>query len=872
MAMAPPPNVEPHVVEKAMARLDELYMALGKSQKGFAPRAGQQEMMRIAMLAMISGAPDAQGANLAALEGGTGTGKSAANLLAGIVASEITGKPVLYSTATVALQEQLLNKDLAALAKVVPGLTYEVLKGRGRYVCQSKLETAANDGGAQAPQATLDLAEEPSKRPAPAAEAVMRFAKTMAEDLRAGRWDGEIDSLGDAPDPGLWRHVQADSNSCTGNKCGYYSTCTFYKARGKAKKAKIIVANHALVLSTLKTEFSQVNPRELLMIFDEAHHLPGMAVSQFSNQVRLAQSNEALGALHQLMVKSSRLMAAGNRPDVAGASEVLKLIGESLRRMEEVLVTSGLVNDQDQIFRFENGKVPPDIAAECAELTKLARSLGNTLGELVTGLGPDESLSSGENDMRNRAVMELKPYQRRLNEVEQVAEAWSTEEDVPLAKWIQYAGSSVSPDVLMCSSPISAEKTLRTQLWEVAKAAVMTSATLSALGKFEYFEDQAGLGVYPNRRTRIVASPFDYPNQGQLRVADMQNNPKMQGFSEELCAKLPALLAEHKTGQLCLFTSRRQMEACFRALPPELQRCTQVQGAKGRGAMLALHAERVGRGENSILFGLNALGEGVDLVGDLCTRLYIDKLPFEPPNTPIEEAHGDWLKARGRDPFRETAVPRAGQKLNQWVGRAVRSITDYTVVTVFDSRLASTSFGRDLIAGLPNFPFFDDRTVFSAPKVVGGGNPAIAALRKRREAGAVPAPTAVVSPARAQTAAPSSGRVRLFASGNVQQPDDSSNESSSQPIESAKAATPAQTSSHGGVTASPSPARPGGLFKRAAAIEPEEVAPRSGAANSPQQPAQPRPTATPTQTSGPVGGNAPAANTPRPGRVALFSR
>jgi ATP-dependent DNA helicase DinG len=221
---------------------------------------------------------------------------------------------------------------------------------------------------------------------------------------------------------------------------------------------------------------------------------------------------------------------------------------------------------------------------------------------------------------------------------------------------------------------------------------------------------------FPERRALVVASPFDYSKQGELRIAPMSNSPKSPDFSEELCRTLPALLGEHQHGQLVLFTSR-QMQACHAALPKDLSGQVQMQGESSRTELLAEHGRRVAHGRRSIIFGLQSFGEGIDLPGPL--GVVIDKLPFTPPNSPVEEALAEWLSGQGRDPLVEIAVPRAAMKLAQWAGRGVRTVTDRAVITVCDTRLVTMRYGRDILAGLP-FPVVRSKMV--APTTTGANS------------------------------------------------------------------------------------------------------------------------------------------------------
>jgi ATP-dependent DNA helicase DinG len=153
-----------------------------------------------------------------------------------------------------------------------------------------------------------------------------------------------------------------------------------------------------------------------------------------------------------------------------------------------------------------------------------------------------------------------------------------------------------------------------------------------------------------------------------------------------------------------LFTSKRQMRACHAALPGELAEQVQMQGERSRAELLKEHGRRVAAGRRSIIFGLQSFGEGIDLPGRLCEHVVIDRLPFSPPDSPVEEALAEWLTQQGRDSFTEIAVPRAAMKLAQWAGRGVRTVTDRAVITVCDTRLVTQRYGREILAGLPPFP------------------------------------------------------------------------------------------------------------------------------------------------------------------------
>jgi ATP-dependent DNA helicase DinG len=709
-------GINPEQLEAARIRLELLYGEVAADWPGFIARPGQYQMMQAALLTFLSAkAPDNDertGGNLAQLEAGTGTGKTVAYCLAAIVASEVLKKTIIVSTATVALQEQLLHKDLPRLAEIIPELTYDILKGRARYVCESRLQGAINDVvqdsllTGEFRDAFADARWQAKAIPRDRLEA-MRWFKSSAKKLHAGSWDGDIDSLAQPPDPEDWRQVAANAHACNGGKCEFFRSCAFFKARRQAASATLQIANHALVLATLQTDSSLIDAGNTLFVFDEAHHLPGIAAEQFSYRARLGTSVKLLTSLRTTALRHGRILPASTRPDPVAFAQLITGCTDKLEILESYWLQARLVSADNAVHRFPQGRIPEALIPECAQLATLLRAIASVVGGIAAALmETDESQSPTEREEQSRAGVELGVYLSRLSTLDKLFSAWATHDRVPWAKWLEWADDVVgtTPDAWLCASPMTAAQVLSKNLWSQVSAAVCTSATLTACGSFDYFDRLSGMNRFPERRALVVASPFDYATQGELRIAPMKLSPKSPGFSDELCEKLPGLLREHPHGQLVLFTSKRQMQACHAALPQDLVSQVQVQGVRSRTELLKEHSRRIIAGERSIIFGLQSFGEGIDLPGQLCEHVVIDKLPFTPPNSPVEEALAEWLSAQGRDPFTELSVPRAGMKLAQWAGRGVRTVTDRAVITVCDTRLVTMRYGPAILAGLPPFP------------------------------------------------------------------------------------------------------------------------------------------------------------------------
>jgi ATP-dependent DNA helicase DinG len=245
---------------------------------------------------------------------------------------------------------------------------------------------------------------------------------------------------------------------------------------------------------------------------------------------------------------------------------------------------------------------------------------------------------------------------------------------------------------------------LRQFLWSQVRGAIVTSASLTSCGSFDYFLAEAGLENNPNVQTLEVSSPFDFAAQGTLTVVHTVADPKnVQAYTADMVQALMEDLATVQRGALVLFTSRAQMQTALEALPGYLTDMVLVQGSQSRSRLLERHTQRVEGGLPSVLFGLQSFGEGLDLPGALCETVFITKLPFAPPSDPVDEARAEWLRSVGRDPFSELVVPATGIKLLQWTGRAIRTEEDQARVICYDKRLAQQAYGRRMLAGLPPY-------------------------------------------------------------------------------------------------------------------------------------------------------------------------
>jgi ATP-dependent DNA helicase DinG len=275
----------------------------------------------------------------------------------------------------------------------------------------------------------------------------------------------------------------------------------------------------------------------------------------------------------------------------------------------------------------------------------------------------------------------------------------STEEP-PRARWLSHRDGDDPLAVDFHCSHILAARILDEQLWQRAAAAILTSATMTALGSFDRFRLRSG--VPDAARTRVVASPFDYA-RATLQVPAMRSEPgDASAHTAELIELLPDLLAADE-GSLVLFSSRRQMLDVRDGLPKDWRERLLTQDEAGKQELLRRHRAAVDAGQGSVLFGLASFAEGVDLPGGYCRHVVIAKLPFAVPDDPVDAALAEWLEARGRNAFMEISVPDAALRLVQAAGRLLRTESDHGRVTLLDRRLVTRRYGRAILDSLPAF-------------------------------------------------------------------------------------------------------------------------------------------------------------------------
>ncbi|WP_303289492.1 ATP-dependent DNA helicase DinG [Marinobacter sp. SS5-14b] len=660
------------------------------------------------------------------VEAGTGTGKTLAYLIAAIPVAKALGKTLVISTATVALQDQIVLKDLPDLRKHSKlDFNWTLAKGRGRYLCMSRLEARLHDEGhGDSDTMPLFLLDKPVDD-----EATSRaMFEKMLGTYGSREWDGDRDHWPEQIPDEIWRQVTTDHRQCTNRHCAYFDSCAFFEARKDLDDADIVVANHDLVLADLALGGGAIlpEPENALFIFDEAHHLPDKALNHFAASVPLNSTRQWLKQLSQALVKMQPWLPGGSQ--AAKAVEKISLSGRDLdlalsKVYEDVEQNTGWDFNEERRsaqWRYPEGELPESLAELAAETRIVTAGLCRLLGTLVEELQSafDERKDPElDRDTADSWYPVVGAFHSRAEEQLRLWTAWcepglpakseqegNTEpvsrKGPPAARWAVRQRWEHAEDITLFSSPVLADNLLYSRLWSRVYGAVLTSATLTALGRFDRLRSRAGLPEAS--RYLVVPSSFRYADMATVEVPAMAAMPSDDGFGDALIERLPGLWAG-EIATLVLFTSRRQMQLVRDALAPDYPELILTQDDMAKNEVLRTHCSRVDAGRPSVLFGVASFAEGIDLPGKYLHHVVITRLPFSVPDDPIEASLAEWVTQRGGNPFMEITVPDASVKLVQAVGRLLRTEEDTGRVTILDRRIVARRYGQLLLDALPPF-------------------------------------------------------------------------------------------------------------------------------------------------------------------------
>ncbi len=602
---------------------------------------------QLAMADAVEAALD--GGTGALVEAGTGTGKS----LAYLVPAAMSSLRVVISTATKALGEQLMEKDIPTLKRLGLHPDVTLVKGLSNYVCRRRLEEYRQGvaTGAMAPEYGLDR--------------VLDWVELTATGDRA-----ELPTLSeDAP---VWREVVSSSETRIGPKCRFYDQCFVTRMRRSAEASQLIVTNHHMFCADLALRGgysgAQALPDHDAVVFDEAHALEDVATEFFG--VRLTRSRvDALARDADRALRSSGFFVDPSRERSIQASLNAMSAG-ALRIFASIPRGPGRVT-------LAPGDITGELLAGGEQLLAGLEELEGHVRDFV-----------GTNDM----VLSVARRARSMKDSVRVAMKL---DDATREAFVTFAEAEARGGGALGASPVEIGPLLAERLWSRRGAVVLTSATLSAGGDFRFIRQR--LGVPEGASDLTLPSPFDFASQAGLYVPRRLPEPRDAGYLDAACEEIRRLVALTRGGAFILCTSVRMMRAFRDALRGEWAHPTWMQGEAPKRVLL----ERFRAAGDAVLFATASFWEGVDVPGRALRLVVMDKLPFDAPNDPVTAARIARLAQQGRDPFADYQVPVAALALKQGFGRLIRTRRDAGIVAVLDRRLLTRSYGRTLLDSLP---------------------------------------------------------------------------------------------------------------------------------------------------------------------------
>jgi ATP-dependent DNA helicase DinG len=697
------------LADEVKERIQSTYRQLLESRE-LTPRYGQRQM--IAEIANTLSSISAEEDNeppVCVVEAGTGTGKTLAYLLAVVPLAQELGYKVVIATATVALQEQVILKDIPELLEG-SDLSFSVAlaKGRGRYLCLSKLDMLL--AGTDSLQAMMDLYGEELDDPGAGDIALY---EDMLKELSAGNWQGDRDDWKAPIADANWRPLTVDRYQCTSSNCSNFRNCCFYQARDSLDKVDCIVSNHDLVLTDLAMGGGVIlpDPEKSIYIFDEAHHLPLKSNNHFSAYTRIKASLAWLERCENLLLQ----LAKEEIIDATHQHKLQKIILALRTHSDEAWsLFEQTIESLDNLDSYENrsqhafelGVVPPEVLSVATNLSSEYARLTSGLQDIASDLR--QTMDEGVDLDKTRLAEQWYPIlgtntdRAEANRVLWVSYAQEDPEgSAPHARWLSFTENDAGSDIGLSSSPVLAAENLQERLWQCCAGAVLTSATLSALGRFDMLRLRAGLPDHTHYLS--IPSPFDFATAASLVVPRMNCEPSdNERHTALIVSSIPKLLSQDSAA-LMLFSSRRQMLDVMQGLPREWLDLVLCQDDYQKAQLLKYHRQRIDQGEGSIIFGLASFAEGVDLPGKYCTHVLIAKIPFAVPNDPIEMTLSAWIEQQGQNAFMTLAVPDAAFRLVQASGRLLRNETDSGRITLFDERIVNRRYGKTILNSLPPY-------------------------------------------------------------------------------------------------------------------------------------------------------------------------
>lgn len=614
------------------------------------------------------------------VESGTGTGKSLAYLLAAIPLALQFRRKLVISTATVALQQQLMTQELPKVHRALEGkFSFHLAKGRQRYCCKHKLKRLSLSPTRQEHSAIINQ---------------------LWQALKTNQWQGDRDSWPKKIPNTIWQQIQSDGFSCS-NTIPRHRQCPFSKARQTLQKADVIITNHSLLIADLERGGGVVlpEPEESIYIFDEAHLIADIARDASLCQLPIKQSLKQLEQVHLWINQiNEKLNNGGFIQSRLTALEALADLTQLLNRLYDFQYKNDS-HFEEKIWRFSPGVLPKtlkDLAHNYqSSAQKLQRALEQFAGQVQEATS-DGQLSQG---LAETKLSQLGPFQVLAeNILNTLFHCQREPEQSPFAYWYERSDHDCS----LSLSPLEVGSKLQTILWQRAFAAVALSATLSALGKFDYFLIQTGLYQCLDKKQQLCnPSPFNY-KQVTLRLSKTFPAPTEQSYLAHLAAYITRNYKAN-TAMLVLCTSYQLVDDLADSMNHLHLKGVFIQGTQSNEALLKSYRKHIDTYQQGLLIATTGFGEGIDLPGHYLTHLVIPRLPFAVPTDPVTQSHAKLLESKGLNPFLQLTLPQTSRKLIQCCGRLMRNESDSGIIAILDSRMVTRRYGQQLLKALPGY-------------------------------------------------------------------------------------------------------------------------------------------------------------------------
>jgi ATP-dependent DNA helicase DinG len=602
---------------------------IARALPGFEARAGQVQMAQLVERGILEGVHTI-------VEAGTGVGKSLAYLVPAIR----SGKKVVLSTGTIALQEQLVRKDIPLVrdALDVP-VRVTLLKGRSHYLCKQKFERMRSDRLVAPSRSMQELWE---------------WATRTQTGDRA-----ELPYLPSGDD---WEQLDADADDCVGEFCDHFRDCFFFKKRDEAKYADLVVVNHALFFLDLAMGGGLLPPYDVAVL-DEAHQCERWATDALTATVSRASIGRMLRKLHRVY-------------DLPGSFD--GQFDEGVRGLESALARV----PGERYPLAANEEAWPALDTLRDRLYDLENWLFANWHRALKKRPENDAEAERRRDLAMRNVIAHSAAIDRAQAPPEMTIAWVER------------GEGDGKYAVNCA-PHDVAEFLRATLFAHTQSVVLTSATLAiGDGSFSFVRRSLGLD---EAQELIAPSPFDYSAQARLFIAPAQLNPKAADFARLAAPLVEECLDRTRGRAFVLFTSYARLREVYALVRERLPFPVRLQGELSRTHLL----EWFRKTPNAVLFATGTFWEGIDVVGEALSCVIIDRLPFPTPNDPLVMARVKALEARGLDGFENFMIPAATVRLKQGFGRLIRSCTDRGVVALLDGRAASTRYGDTILSALP---------------------------------------------------------------------------------------------------------------------------------------------------------------------------